>query len=155
MRSCLPNTIIASWRSSLGQSGNNATTIQPLRSFFTSNSCTSSQSLASQAPFSSRLFSSASQAAAFRARWTVPGTPQASGMNSLASKTAQLLSRSRFTQQSQQSTRSFSILAIVKAARPNWYKDSSGRRIETVRAGPLKKLQWAIDRRVKKVSANL
>lgn len=152
MSTSLPNTIINSWRSSLSQQHSTS-----LRSFFSSNSCLRHQPVPSNTFFTP---SQSSKATSSFGRWSSRSPLQSnSTSNSNASRpsiasfqgvfnTARLLHTQK-SWTSHANARSFSVSSILRAARPNWY---AGRQVETVRAGPIKKLQWAIDRKVPKVS---
>lgn len=156
MRSCLPNTIIQSWRTSLSQQ-RTSKPIQPsLRTFFSSNGC-----LRSHKPShpTSRLFSSlkSSSSSSSSSRSTTQTPQHSSSIPSAIPSIRTLLTEGRVHQA--QNTwspilhaRGFSLSALVKAARPNWY---AGRQVETVRAGPIKKAQWWMDRKIPKVGSNL
>lgn len=159
MRTCLPNTIVQSWRSSLSQQQAAPSTGPSMRTIFSSSKClkhlqTSSQPFVPpfQAPHAAMVTRITTRPPhhTFFNNTSSGGSSASSSIPSFKS----ILTSSRLAQthkkwNQQGSTRSFSLSAILKAARPNWYAD---RQVETVRAGPIKKLQWSIDRKVPKVS---
>lgn len=148
--SITPHAIITSWRSSLSRQVPNKQHIGPLRAFFSSNSCLK------QSSHKSNTFFGAKPSGSAKSR----SPPRINSSCSTSSKTSPVsffqqgifANSSLFNSHKGWTTsgtaRFFSVSTIIKAARPNWY---AGRQMETVRAGPIKKLQWTIDRKIPKV----
>ncbi|KAK9896287.1 rhomboid-domain-containing protein [Cystobasidium minutum MCA 4210] len=72
---------------------------------------------------------------------------QQSSIRALSTGSSFAQVQSRWRSPIQHLRRNLSVWSVLKAARPNWY---AGRSVETVRAGPIKKVQWWMDRKIPK-----
>lgn len=147
MRTTASNAIVQSWRASLCKEA-----LQPMHHQQPSlRQLSFSSNVHSTSPayqmFSCQSFTSASRRS--MSKLAPKHTPhQQSSIRALSTGSSFAQVQSRWRSPIQHLRRNLSVWSVLKAARPNWY---AGRSVETVRAGPIKKVQWWMDRKIPKV----